>query len=192
MNNRKQIIIAGALAAVLVAVLAYQFLFAGGVTPVVPKNTAPAGGTAVAGAPVAVKPEGTQVAQAAPKGAASGQPLELMQVDIDPDALLKDISVVPFDYQANKIDRNPMTPLIGVIRAGEAKAVATPGTAQDVMQKKVTGIIWDDHNPVAVVDDEVIGVGHAYANGVQVQAIEKDRVIFKVRDSLIPVPMKEL
>ncbi len=152
--------------------------------PPLPKNAAGANPAATTGA---------QPAQTATKTAAAAPTLELMQVDIDPDALLKDISVVPFDYQANKIERDPMAPLIGVIRTGEpGKAATATGALEDVLQKKVTGIVWDDQNPVAVVDDEAVSVGHTYPNGVQVQSIEKDRVIFKVRDSLIPVPMKEL
>jgi hypothetical protein len=178
-QNRKQIIIVAVLAIVLLGVLVFQ-VTRGAKPPVVPPVKAtPGGGPAL------------PVTTASAKTAAE-QPIELKPVDIDPDILLKDIEVVPFDYQSNRIERDPMTPLIGIIRAGEAAKAIVPGTPQDVLQKKVTGIIWDKYNPMAVVDDEVVGLGHAYPNGVQVYSIERDRVVFKVRDALIPVPMKEL
>ncbi|HPO16348.1 MAG TPA: hypothetical protein PLI09_23130 [Candidatus Hydrogenedentes bacterium] len=177
-QNKKQIIIVVALAVVLLGVLVFQ-LTRGAKPPDMPTST-----TAL--------PGGAAATPSALGKVAMGQPIELKTVAIDPDTLLKDIEVVPFDYQANRIERDPMTPLIGIIRAGEAMKAVVPGTPQDVLQKKVTGIIWDKYNPMAVVDDEVVGLGHAYPNGVQVYSIERDRVVFKVRDSLIPVPMKEL
>lgn len=179
-QNKKQIIAVAVLAVVLLGVLVFQFT-RGAKPPEVPAATPPVSG-AVAGSTV----------PAPPGRIAAAQPLELKTVNIDPDTLLKDIEVVPFDYQSNRIERDPMTPLIGIIRAGEAVKAVIPGTPQDVLQKKVTGIIWDKYNPMAVVDDEVVGLGHAYPNGVQVYSIERDHVVFKVRDSLIPVPMKEL
>ncbi len=178
-QNKKQIIVVAVLAVVLLGVLFFQ-LTRGAKPPAIPEPKTTPGGPA--GIPAALPG----------KLAAAPQPVELKTVAIDPDALLKDIEVVPFDYQSNRIERDPMTPLIGIIRAGEAVKAVVPGTPQDVLQKKVTGIIWDRYNPMAVVDDEVVGLGHAYSNGVQVYSIERDRVVFKVRDSLIPVPMKEL
>jgi hypothetical protein len=187
-QNKKQIIFAGALAALLVVVLVYQFLVKGGITPVPPKDAAAktsASSSPAPAAPASAVPGASSPAQ---------QPLELIQVDIDPDQLLQEVSVVPFDYQANRIDRDPMTPLIGIVRtdAELIKKPAKPGSLLYVLQKNVSGIIWDDTNPLAVVDNEVVGVGYTYPDGVQVFSIERDKVIFKVRDSQIPVPMKEL
>lgn len=178
-QNKKQVMIAGALAAVLVIIVVYQLFIAGGATmpPDVPvASTAPK----TAAAP-------------RPTTAPSAQPTMLVTVDIDPEQLLRDVEVVPFDYQLNRIDRNPMSPLIGTITSGR-EAVFSPGTLQtvDVLQKKVSGILWDDREPMAVVDNEVVAPGHVYPDGVQVHAIEQDRVVFKVGDSYYPVPIKEL
>jgi hypothetical protein len=45
---------------------------------------------------------------------------------------------------------------------------------------------------VAVVDDEVVSVGHVFPNGTQVYSIEPSRVILKVGDSTIPIEMKDM
>ncbi len=87
-----------------------------------------------------------------------------------------------------------MSPLIGYINTGgqEINAQAPVENTLQVMRKKVSGIIYDANNPVAVVDDEVVAVGHVYPTGVVVYDIEPKRVVFKVGDSLIPVDLKEL
>ncbi len=193
-ENKKQVIIAGALGVVLVIVLVYQFLIAGGPAPP-PK---PAGSTATATAKAA--PEGGKAA--APKAGAKTDdkvasaegPARLKKVDVDLDALLQNINVVTFVYDNEKINRNPMTPLVGRVIAPTTMdekdgQMISPGI---IRSKSVSGIIYNEFNPVAIVDDEVITEGYQYPDGVVVTQIEPKRVWFQWRDSLIPVELKEL
>ncbi|MBL7646433.1 MAG: hypothetical protein JNK74_09630 [Candidatus Hydrogenedentes bacterium] len=193
-ENKKQVIIAGALGVVLVAVLVYQFLIAGGPAPP-PKA---AGGNAQASAKAA--PEGGK--GAAPKGGAKADdkvasaegPTRLKKVDVDLDALLQNINVVTFVYDNEKINRNPMTPLVGRVIAPTTmdekdNQMVSPGI---IRSKSVSGIIYNEFNPVAIVDDEVITEGYQYPDGVVVTQIEPKRVWFQWRDTLIPVELKEL
>lgn len=197
-QNRKQFIMAAALGAVLVGVLVYQFVFAGGTKPPPP----PKANTTAAGAakPAAVKPSspaggptGKMAAASEKQGATS---LDSLGMDIDQllDDLLKEVQVVSFDYQAAASDRDPMTPLVGYIQTGQAiTPTETAGSPIPfpLLQKKVSAILWDQYNPVAVVDDEVVAAGHVYPGGIQIQAIERDRVIFKINDALVPIELKE-
>ncbi len=175
-QNRKQIIIAGVLVVVLLVVVVYQVFIAGG-TPTAPPSV-----------------QTTRTPQTVPPRTPAAQPIMLETVDIDPEQLLREVEVVPFDYQLNRIDRNPMTPLIGTV-TGPRMPVYSPGTLPrtvEVLQKKVSGIMWDEREPIAVVDNEVVAPGHEYPDGVLVHSIEPDRVVFKVGDSYYPVPIKEL
>ena len=193
-ENKKQVIIAGALGVVLVAVLVYQFLIAGGPAP--PPKAAGANATATAKA----APEGAK--GAAPKAGAKADdkmasaegPTRLKKVDVDLDALLQNINVVTFVYDNEKINRNPMTPLVGRVIAPTTmdekdSQMVSPGI---IRSKSVSGIIYNEFNPVAIVDDEVITEGYQYPDGVVVTQIEPKRVWFQWRDTLIPVELKEL
>lgn len=182
-ENRKQIILAGILGVVLVCVLVYQLLIAGGPTP--PQTTASStasssGGGSAAGAPAAQSP--------------ATPPTRLKKVDVDLDALLRNIEVVNFVYDNERISRNPMTPLVGrIFNTAEGAETSGPVINEfSIRQKSVSGIIYNEFSPVAIIDDEVITEGHQYADGVVVTRIEPKRVWFQWRDSLIPVELKEL
>jgi len=193
-ENKKQVIIAGALGVVLVAVLVYQFLIAGGPAP--PPKAAGANTSATAKAGT----EGAKVAapkaggKADDKVASAEGPTRLKKVDVDLDALLQNINVVTFVYDNEKINRNPMTPLVGRVIAPTSmdekdSQMVSPGI---IRSKSVSGIIYNEFNPVAIVDDEVITEGYQYPDGVVVTQIEPKRVWFQWRDTLIPVELKEL
>ena len=197
-ENKKQVIIAGALGVILVAVLVYQFLIAGGPAP--PPKAAGTSTSATAKA----TPEGAKGAapKAGAKGSAKGDdkvasaegPTRLKKVDVNLDALLQNINVVTFVYDNEKISRNPMTPLVGRVIAPTAlddkdSQMVSPGI---IRSKSVSGIIYNEFNPVAIVDDEVITEGYQYPDGVVVTQIEPKRVWFQWRDTLIPVELKEL
>lgn len=87
-----------------------------------------------------------------------------------------------------------MTPLVGRIFQSEEAAEPSGPVLNEfsIRQKSVSGIIYNDFNPVAIIDDQVITEGHQYADGVVVSRIEPKRVWFQWRDSLIPVELKEL
>jgi hypothetical protein len=184
-ENRKQVIAVVALGIILVGVLGFQFLRSGN------SGTTAATGTAVVPSPAAAKPASPPSLAGAP-GLSS--PLESLGSDINAllDELLKEVQVVSFDYQAQGEDRNPMTPLVGLIqtRVPQPGESLTP-TPFPLLQKKVSAILWNENNPLAVVDNNVVGPGHTYPDGIQVHAIARDRVIFKINDALIPIELKE-
>lgn len=177
-ENRKQIIMAAVLGVVLVGVLVYQFLIAGGPKPPTP----PKGETAT-----------TRTASAKSTSHAA-EPARLKKVDVNLDQLLRNIEVVNFEYNNERISRNPMTPLVGRIFTAEGATVDSGPVINEfsIRQKAVSGIIYSEFSPVAIIDDEVVSEGHQYADGVVVTRIEPKRVWFQWRDSLIPVEMKEL
>jgi hypothetical protein len=172
-ENRRQIIILAVLMIAAIGVFAYQFGLFGGAA-------APSGGAAPA------------KTAAAKKTAAPIATTRLQAVEVNIDELLQGIKVVTFDYEQSRIDRNPMAPLVGYVRPGEIQPTIVPGTLLDVRRKRVSGIVYDPRDPVAVVDDEIVGLGHEYPDGIRVYAIEADRVVFQVGDTLVPVEMKEL
>jgi hypothetical protein len=120
---------------------------------------------------------------------------------VDLDQLLERIQSVDFDYDEERVPRNPMAPLVGPM-APPRLASADSQTEEQrqaafeaqlaVRAMAVTGIIWDAYNPVAIIDDEVVGMGYEFPTGVSVEKIEPDRVIMRVNDSLVPVELKEL
>lgn len=180
-ENKKQVIIAAVLGVVLVCVLIYQFLIAGG--PAAPTQTASAPPAAASGA------------APTPSAAPAAAPARLRKVDVDLDKLIRNIEPVTFIYNNERITRNPMTPLVGRVFSASATdqpARTSIGIDFSIRQKKVTGIIYNEYNPVAVVDDELVTEGHQYPDGVIVFRIEPKRVWFEWRDSQIPVELKEL
>ena len=118
-DNKKQVIIAAVLGVVLVGVLVYQFFIAGGPPP----------------APKAAK-RPAQTAASTPAAGAAVQPTRLKMVDVDIDTLLKEIKVVNFDYAAEKIDRDPMTPLVGSLMQTGREAPLVQPTAIQVLHEK--------------------------------------------------------
>jgi len=168
-------------------VVIYQVMGSGGGTPApaAKSGAAPATGAAKSGAAPAAK---TAVAPAA------GGPTRLVEVDVNIDELLQGVEEVTFNYETMRIERDPLAALVGgplkQDAAGDGGVLTATGP-MEVLRKKITGIIYDDYDPVAVVDDEVIHIGHQYPNGVKVHAIERDKVIFQLGDALIPVEMKE-
>lgn len=193
-ENKKQVIIAGALGVVLVIVLVYQFLIAGGPAP--PPKAAGNGTKTAQTTPAAKGAKTTEKASEKEdeKSASAEGPTRLKKVNVDLDALIQSLNVVTFVYDNERISRNPMTPLVGRIiapteQAADGTSIINEGT---IRNKSVSGIIYNEFNPVAIIDDEVITEGHQYPDGVVVTQIEPKRVWFKWRDSLIPVELKEL
>lgn len=86
---------------------------------------------------------------------------------IDHVALMQKIKDVEFVYNASIKARNPTRPvnLSGPLRIFDEDN--TPQTASGNLRilsqrKIVTGIIWDEENPMAVIDDDVVSEGHEY------------------------------
>lgn len=115
-----------------------------------------------------------------------------VEVDVNIDTLLEGIRAVNFDYAAERISRDPMTPLVGQLaeqtnaQAGSDMEAGKPGqNRMEIFLKKITGIVWDKYDPRAVIDNEVVGIGFTYPSGVQIYNIEEKRITFKDGDSLI-------
>lgn len=194
-QNKKQVMFAAGLGFLLVVVLVYQFLI---------KGTSPAPTPAAGAKGATAKTAAASTARSASK---SGEPkdVKLEIADIDFPVLLQSVEVQPIEYEKVRVARNPMKPLVGTVEnikeesaaAAQAEQAAVKPVSQqaalvDAYAKRVTGIVWDGKSPVAIVDDEIVSVGHVYSNGTEIHAIEPSRVILKVGDSLIPIEMKEL
>jgi hypothetical protein len=174
------------LGAVLVGIVLYQFVIKGVKPPAVPQPVTRATGASVAKSPA-------NPAAAAGGAASTAEAAEPVKIDID--ALLASIKEVDFDYERDRVARDVMSPLVGQVAvrtqkdgAGEPVAAATLGK---VMSKIVSGIVWDESFPVAVVDNEVVEPGYEYADGTVVESIEEGYVVFRVGESLIQVELKE-
>ncbi len=121
----------------------------------------------------------------------SAQPVTFQEVDVNIDDLLQGIQVVNFDYDLERTDRNPMSPLVGTLMLSEDLPTAQARVV-DALRKSVTGIVWDEFDPFAVVDNEVVHIGYVYPDGIQVHTINPNSVVFKVGDALVSIDMKEL
>jgi hypothetical protein len=128
------------------------------------------------------------------------QRLETVDIDIDVPKLLNDVEVVSFSYQQSKIERDPMKPLVGTSRIdpleGEAEGEGSGMDWVSVRSKRITGIMWDEEDPLAVVDDLVVHEGYVYPHKegtarIVVDTILPGGVIFLVNDTPITVEMKE-
>lgn len=116
----------------------------------------------------------------------------LKRTDIDIDVLLANIQEVDFEYDAEEIPRDPMRPLIGTLLTTEQEdPVIPPASVDRIRDKNVSGIVWNEHAPVAIVDNEIVVPGFVYPDGTEVESIGPDRVVFKVAESLIQVQLKE-
>jgi type II secretory pathway component PulC len=58
-----------------------------------------------------------------------------------------------------------------------------------LMDLRVEGIIWDEDNPIAVVNGKVVGVGDS-VNGVKIIKIKQNEVIFDVQGKTVPVKLQ--
>jgi hypothetical protein len=187
-QQKKQIMIAGVLGAVLLGVLVYQFLLAGDPPPGSAEVSGDTGKAAAAGAP---KP--AAATRPAAGAAASVNLLETTEINIE--ELTQSVEVQPMDYRSVKIARNPMSPLVGVVNLTEGEIDYGPPEGEDTTRpprvREVAGIIWDEVNPVAIIDNMVVHEGYVFADGVVVQGIEPTRVLLKIGESIRPLEMKE-
>lgn len=196
-GDTKKLVIVAILGVVLAGVLVYQFVR----KPPPPPDPGPnAEVPAVAQTPAAPAAASTAPKRpAASPAQAATETTELSEIDIDVSELLSGIKEVAFDYDREPMPRgNPMKPLVGTVITpaiiedqGQAAAAQRTPAWVELMSKVVAGIVWDPHNPVAVVDNEVVFPGYEYPSGILVNAIEPDRVVFKLGDSLVEIELKE-
>lgn len=176
-EQRKQVIIFAVLAVALIGVLVYQFGMG--------KKTGP---TPQPGA-----------ASGAPGSVTSGLTAEsvMKKAEVNIDELLAGIKEVDFDYDRERMPRDPLAPLVGTVTkkkdgdGTEDTSMQSP-TILQIMNKVVAGILWDKARPLAVVDNEVVYPGYEYPDGTRVVRIDKNSVTFRAGDSEIQVELKEL
>lgn len=146
---------------------------------------------------------------AAPGGAVAVQASAFQKADVDIDELIAGIKEVDFDYDAVAADVNPMTPLVGPfapkrVAASEDGGPESVAARQDIQalirNLRVTGIMWDQYDPMAVVRfpvqgetiSEVVTRGFEFPDmGVTVHDIETDRVILNINGVEVPIELEE-
>lgn len=105
------------------------------------------------------------------------------KVDVDLDQLLNEVKVVEFNYAEEHIDRDPTRPLVGdrVLARARLAGLNEKQRAEDLMyvanRKNLTGIMWDEAKPLAVIDNEVVFEGYEFEEPIVVKAIARDHVI---------------
>ncbi|GMV94794.1 MAG: hypothetical protein AMXMBFR82_45720 [Candidatus Hydrogenedentota bacterium] len=168
----------------------------------------PGAPAAPAGAPAAT-PAATPAA-ATPAAGAPAQGSAFQRADVDIDELIAGIKEVDFDYDEVAADVNPMTPLVGPFAPQQIAQGESAGGAETMAQRQdiqklvrnltVTGIMWDQFDPMAVVRfpvqgeviSEVVTRGFEFPElGVTVHDIETDRVTLNVDGMLIPIELEE-
>ncbi|HOV33699.1 MAG TPA: hypothetical protein PLX23_10095 [Candidatus Hydrogenedens sp.] len=191
MENRRQIIIVGVLFVILIGVLFYQFVLK-------PGSSAPA--TTTPQTQVTTQKAKTQTASTTTSTTVSTAitpSIETLEQNIDEiiENLLKAIQIVQFDYQKIVPPRNPMTPLVGLVQTTmfgpETPIPDTEITPGQVLSKKISAIIWDKYQPLAIINDELVPEGYTFPDRIQVFRIEPTRIIFKLDDTIFPVRLKE-
>ncbi len=196
---RWQLYAAAALVVLLVGVLIFQFTRSSPSPPAPPRS-----GAATTPAPANAATKTAAAAKGAPAaktaGKAAADKTQIKKADVNIEELLAGIKEVDFDYDKERLARDPLMPLVGTMvktkgegEEGGAEQGSVPqATPVTVMNKVVSGILWDANRPMAVVDNEVVYPGYTYADGTVVESIERDLVVFRVGDSLIQVQLKEL
>ena len=156
-------------------------------------------------------------AAATPVNAANGAPgtkSQFQKASVNVDQLIASIKEVTFDYDTTRTQRNPMTPLVGesakaaiaTAQGGEQAPGSTPvalanSDPQGVLRSfKVTGILWDKRDPMAVISypvngqltSDVVTRGYKFADlDIVVNDIESERVILNVGGSLVSLQLEE-
>lgn len=80
--------------------------------------------------------------------------------------------------------RNPMTPLVSEKKSDEPKAsgpatkVAVGPSDALALGYTIEGVVWNEANPLAIVNDQVVGVGETLEDGSVITEITPDTVRF--------------
>ncbi|MCH7910808.1 MAG: hypothetical protein IIB38_14480 [Candidatus Hydrogenedentes bacterium] len=110
-----------------------------------------------------------------------------VEADVDINQLIENIKEIDFVYADQHDTRNPLIPLVGtsaLVYTSRGQlvrgAVGEENLLYEAQRKIVSGIIWDPENPLAVINDEVVGVGSHLAEGILIKMITRDRVVLSV------------
>lgn len=190
MDNRRQLIIAGALLVILIGVLFYQFVLAKPKPPAPPATARTQTSTTSSTTPA-------QAETSSSGGTSIAPTIDTLEQNVDEiiENLLTAIQIVQFNYQEIVPPRNPMTPLVGVIQTtmfeAETPVPSTEVTPGQVLSKKISAIIWDEYQPLAIIDNKLVPEGYTFPDRIQVFKIEPTRIVFKLDDTIFPVRLKE-
>lgn len=175
-SEQKKHIMLVVLVIIAIAVVVYQLVLAGG--PATTTSTQ--------------RPE-RQTARTTAQRTPDVPTVTFQEVDVDIDELLEGIQVVTFDYSLERRSRNPLTPLVGAATMMAEEMTQTPQARMvDVLRMELSGIVWDEYDPFAVVDDMVVHVGYTFPDDIQVYAINPTNVVFLVGDALVRIDMEDL
>lgn len=147
----------------------------------------------------ALKPATATPQQAA---AASTVQSQFQRANVEIEDLLAGVQRENFMYDDVRIQRNPMQPLVGAGAPPDFESSATAQTSDEVLSERITqairsmritGIIWDEVYPVAVVNDEIVYNGYVFTDtGIRVASIESTRIILQINETEFPVELEEL
>ena len=203
--SRKQIIILAVVGLVLVVVLYFQIFGQSAEQRAYQENIAKGAADQKAQQAGAApsEPGATPAPAIPPAGAPAGARSRFESDTVNIDDLLASVKEVDFDFDKDKPARDPMAALVGTTAK---KAGGTPGAAQPASPEKgpdpalvqaakamkVSGIMFDEKQPLAVVDNTVVGPGYTFPNtAISVDSITRTQVILKVQNKTIPLEMKE-
>lgn len=137
---------------------------------------------------------------------------QFQKAAVDIDQLIASVKEIAFDYDTERMPTNPMTPLVGPAAhkalvsgapAGETPGVSLAGgsDSQTVLRTfRVTGILYDKRDPMAVVSypvrgqltSEVVTRGYAFPDlDIKVLDIEQERVILSVNGAQVSLQLEE-
>ena len=183
-QQRKQVIIMAVLGVVLVGVVVHQLM---------------GKGASKEGSSETKTPAKTPRERATSPG--KPEKVEIKKADVDLEPLLASVEVLDFSYDDHRIPRDPMKSLVGPAmvmsanwpqRGSEgAELIQNEIYINAIREKMVSGIIWDEENPCAVVDNEIAFKGTQFPLGITVVDIGKDYVLFRGGSVQLPVGLKE-
>ncbi len=123
-------------------------------------------------------------------GAAAGKSSRISSVfqeaPLDLQELIQNIKEVEFNYRDAHDSRNPTVALVGDPMLFRARRVpdGTGELAENLLyeanRKALTGILWDDETPLAVIDNKVVSVGYEFEEPIIVKTIERDYVVLAI------------
>jgi hypothetical protein len=103
-------------------------------------------------------------------------------------SFIASLSETDIDFSGRKF-KNPMTPIVEEggneqpqnwvpISDDIEKPKSPPGFEELAKDDSLEGIVWNDKDPLALVNDQVVGVGEELEDGAVVTAITQDTVKF--------------
>ena len=115
------------------------------------------------------------------------------EAPVDLQELIVNIKEVEFNYKDAHDSRNPTAALVGDPMLFRARRIPRGGDelAENLLyeanRKNLSGIIWDDVTPLAVIDNAVVYVGYEFEEPIIVKTIERDYVVLAITGEDIEV-----